>query len=720
MKTYRLNVSELEKIYELLNRDIALQDLHPVEWSVFSALWSEHCSYKSSKVHLKKFGKTLTSKVVSPEGENAGILDLGQGEKVVFKMESHNHPSFIEPYQGAATGVGGILRDIFTMGARPIASANFLCFGESFTGPQKRMGALVDGVVRGIAGYGNAVGVPTVTGQTNFDSGFKNNILVNAMSVGLLNPEDPIALSGAKGIGNWVVYVGAKTGRDGIHGASMASESFTDDNSAKRPNVQIGDPFFEKLLIESCLEVLKKNLVVSIQDMGAAGLTSSSFEMAEKGKVGMRLDLKKVPVRDSSMKPDEILLSESQERMLMIIEPQKFPELKSVFEHWGLDAAVIGEVTEGPEIEIQWNSESVARINPAVVVSQAPMYQRPYTQIHATKISIESGPKPESSNQLEAWLKAESASVHQCAKTSIYKQFDQRVGAKTVRGANYDVAVLRLPRSARALALTVGCRPWIMRQDAVLGGFDSVFYQALQMSIKGFKPQGLTDCLNFGNPENPQIMSEFVASVEAIAQSSILLDAPVISGNVSFYNETLGESIPSTPAVGMVGLKDSSYQIPEDRFLAAGLQVMTVDLALDCEHPEKLAKILPLLQKVSVQDSFGVQATQMVGRGGLALSLLKCSRRGFGFEADRDWLKKIRLEDLWREKFYQAIFAVKPDSVEAFEQEFKQAGLKTERIGHSTSNRDARFVLNGLCDISVSEWIQTDQISLRSQIENLA
>ncbi|MEK7356615.1 MAG: AIR synthase-related protein, partial [Bdellovibrionota bacterium] len=345
LKTYRLNEVEYGKIYELLGRDP-----RPVEWALFSALWSEHCSYKSSKIHLKKlFNKS--SRVVESFGENAGVVDLGGGERVAFKIESHNHPSFIEPYQGAATGVGGILRDIFTMGARPVALADYLCFGRP-TAP--RMSQLVDGVVRGIGGYGNCVGVPTITGQTEFHESYDNNILVNAMAVGLFRPGEKVYLSKAKGAGNWIVYVGAKTGRDGVHGASMASESFEADSASKRPTVQIGDPFFEKLLIESCLEVMKEDLVVAIQDMGAAGLTSSSFEMASKGGVGFRIELDKVPLRDSSMSPEDILLSESQERMLLVCEPAKFERIAAIFHRWNLDAVKIGEVTTKKTVELHW------------------------------------------------------------------------------------------------------------------------------------------------------------------------------------------------------------------------------------------------------------------------------------------------------------------------------------------------------------------------------
>ncbi len=356
LKRYRLSVSEYERIQKLLGRDP-----EGIEFALFSALWSEHCSYKSSRVHLKKFANK-SKRVLQAMGENAGVIDLGQGEKVAFKMESHNHPSFIEPYQGAATGVGGILRDIFTMGARPIALANYLCFGEPSA---PRMTSIVEGVVAGISGYGNCVGVPTVTGQTEFHSSYNNNVLVNALAVGLFTKEDPVVTSQASGPGNWVVYVGAKTGRDGVHGASMASESFGEDSASKRPTIQIGDPFLEKLLIESCLEVMKQDLVVAIQDMGAAGLTSSSFEMSAKGGVGFKIHLDKVPLRDSSIGPEEILLSESQERMLLVCEPSKFAAIQKVFHRWNLDASVIGEVTADTDVELIWKNERLCKIDPS-------------------------------------------------------------------------------------------------------------------------------------------------------------------------------------------------------------------------------------------------------------------------------------------------------------------------------------------------------------------
>ncbi len=565
---YRMDLSEYEKIKELLGRKP-----RGVEWAVFSALWSEHCSYKSSKIHLKKLFNQ-SDRVLQSFGENAGIVDLGKGEKLAFKMESHNHPSFIEPYQGAATGVGGILRDIFTMGARPIALANYLCFGEP---KASRMAHLVDGVVRGIGGYGNCVGVPTITGQTNFHKSYNGNILVNAMALGLFTEDDPICLSKARGIGNKVVYVGAKTGRDGIHGASMASESFDEDSESQRPTVQIGDPFFEKLLIESCLEVMKKDLVVAIQDMGAAGLTSSGFEMADKGEVGLILYLDQIPLRDSSMGPEDILLSESQERMLLICEPEKLGELKSVFKKWGLDAKAIGEVSSEPVIRLIWKGETLTELSPKKVVGKAPLYDRDYDPwVLKSDPKIKEIFKDQGLLQ-NAPLKKLLSRIEACDRQWIYRQYDQRVGASTSLDCSSPVGAVVLP-SKRCLATVLGCRPHLMRQDAWLGGMDSIAYPVLEMAIKGFEALAVTDCLNFGNPENKEVMSEFVAGLGGMNEACLAFNTPIISGNVSFYNETLGESICPTPGTGLVGLRDSAKDIPDSGFQNSGDIILLVSL----------------------------------------------------------------------------------------------------------------------------------------------
>jgi len=558
LSLYRINPEEYKKICDLLGREP--EDL---EWCLFSALWSEHCSYKSSKVHLKNLFSE-SDRVLQSFGENAGIVDLGGGERVAFKMESHNHPSFIEPYQGAATGVGGILRDIFTMGARPIALANYLCFGDP---KAARMSTLVNGVVRGIGGYGNCVGVPNITGQTNFDPKYNKNILVNALAVGLFEEGDPIALSGAKGVGNLVVYVGAKTGRDGVHGASMASASFGEDSQSQLPTVQIGDPFYEKLLIESCLEVIQAGLVVAIQDMGAAGITSSCFEMAEKGGVGFDMHLDKVPLRDASMTPEDILLSESQERMILICEPEKLEAIQKVFHRWGLDSCEVGKVIEKPVIRLNWHGDLRTEISPELIVGNAPQYQRPFTVWEKKTSAPAELKRPEGSWPTQ--LKAALASVDGGSKEWVYNQYDQRVGAKTARDCSQTTGVLRLP-SGRGMGLVLGCRPHVMEFDAYIGGADSVFYPALELASKGFEALAVTDCLNYANPEKNEIMSEFVASLDGMNRACEALKAPIISGNVSFYNETGGQGIISTPSTGLVGLKDSLENIPSTGFQNEG------------------------------------------------------------------------------------------------------------------------------------------------------
>lgn len=604
LKKYRLSLSEYERMKDLLKREP-----QGLEWAIFSALWSEHCSYKSSKRHLKKFAKTLNPQVVSPEGENAGILDLGRGEMIAFKMESHNHPSFIEPYQGAATGVGGILRDIFTMGARPIALANYLCFGEN----QPRHW---DQVVRGIGGYGNCVGVPTVTGQVNFDSKYNSNILVNAFALGIFDQQNSrVALSRLKESGGVVLYVGAKTGKDGVHGAAMASESFDENSESKRPNVQIGDPFYEKLLIEACLEAIQTGLVDAIQDMGAAGLTSSSFEMSAKCGFGYTLRLDQVPLRDSSMSPEEIMLSESQERMLLVAKTKNVGTLQKIFERWGLDCVTIGEVRESREFQIFKKNELLFSLDPRLIVEEAPVYDRPYELWKDW-----SWEKLSQSLQKKRKLDCDS----EFSRTSVYEQFDQMVGLRTIRSADQDVAFIALKQSQRALGIVLGCRPEIMEANAGLGALDAFLYPAFQMSIKGTQPVGMTDCLNFGNPEKVEIMTEFVVSVESLTEAGRVFSCPVISGNVSFYNETLGKNIISTPAVGVVGLREHWESIPWDQFQKAQSHVVLVSCPLTDGREDSLRQALKytdLLRNYSLKSL--PRAAQMVNLEGVEASLKK-------------------------------------------------------------------------------------------------
>lgn len=666
LKTYRLSFEEYQSIQNILGRDLA-----SIEWALFSALWSEHCSYKSSKVHLRKFSYR-NEKTPDMEGENAGIVDLGYGEKIAFKMESHNHPSFIEPFQGAATGVGGILRDIFTMGARPIMSANYLCFGEI---EAPRMKELMTEVVRGISYYGNCVGVPMVTGQTQLHPRYNKNILVNALSVGYFAPEQKIALAKASGPGNYVVYVGAKTGRDGVHGASMASASFDADADSKKPNVQIGDPFYEKLLIEACLEVLSLNLVVAMQDMGAAGLTSSSFEMASHGKIGLVIDLKKVPLRDSTMSAEDILLSESQERMLLICRPECWEELHQVFKKWNLDAVVLGEVQKEKKVKLLWGVETLVDLDPDLIVEKAPRYERPYESWKPSRQVLDLRPAvSQDKKSVEALLQKAFSTSQLNRYQWIYQQYDQRVGARTAASCDQSVAFVQLDHSARGLGLSLGCRPEIMLMDARLGALDAVYYPSFQLALKGAKPLAMTDCLNFGNPQKNEVMTEFVASVEAIAEASRQLDAPVISGNVSFYNETLGENIISTPAIGVVGLRDHVESILPDQFSNAFESLLMVDLNwvqafvfLDQLNQQtshfkmnSSVDVSAFIKRCAELDSeikkqhVPISCIKAVGLGGVLTTCLKMSTDQVGFDLSYDTAGSTD-SDLWKDRFYSFI-----------------------------------------------------------------
>ncbi len=519
------------------------------ELGVFSVMWSEHCSYKSSKVHLKTL-PTTGPKVICGPGENAGVIDIGDGQAAIFKIESHNHPSFIEPYQGAATGVGGILRDVFTMGARPIANLNALRFGSP-DHPKTRH--LVAGVVAGIGGYGNCVGVPTVGGETNFHPSYNGNILVNAMTVGLADA-DKIFYSAAAGPGNPVIYVGAKTGRDGIHGATMASAEFDDESEAKRPTVQVGDPFTEKLLIEACLELMAGDSIVAIQDMGAAGLTSSSVEMAGKGELGLELDLDCVPVRETGMTAYEIMLSESQERMLMILKPGREADAQRIFHKWELDFAVIGKVTETGKLVLKMHGETVAELPVEPLVSQAPQYERPWEPTPAQpEIAASSIPAPAN---LTETLKTLLGSPDIASKRWIWEQYDATVMGDTILRSGGDAALVRVHGTTKGLALVTDCTPRYCFADPVRGGAQAVVETWRNVTATGATPIAITDNMNFGNPERPRIMGQFVGCIQGIREACLALDYPVVSGNVSLYNETNGQGILPTPVIGGVGLID--------------------------------------------------------------------------------------------------------------------------------------------------------------------
>jgi phosphoribosylformylglycinamidine synthase len=536
-----LTPEEFSRAVTILGREPNL-----VELGIFSVMWSEHCSYKSSKKWLLRLPTTAAHVICGP-GENAGVIDIGDGEAVVFKIESHNHPSFIEPYQGAATGVGGILRDVFTMGARPIANLNALRFGSP---DHPRTRHLVAGVVAGIGGYGNCVGVPTVGGECNFHRSYNGNILVNAMSVGLADARR-LFYSAAAGPGNPVVYVGAKTGRDGIHGATMASAEFSADAEARRPTVQVGDPFTEKLLIEACLELMAGDAIVAIQDMGAAGLTSSSVEMAGKGGLGIALDLDRVPVREADMTPYEIMLSESQERMLMILKPERADAARRVFEKWELDFAVIGRVTETGRLVLSMNDAVVADMPVGPLVTEAPLYDRPWTPAPpAPEIAAADLPACDPIAALATLVGCPDLA----SKRWIWEQYDHLVMGHTVQRPGGDAALVRIPGRTKALALATDCTPRYCHADARRGGAQAVAESWRNLTAVGATPLAITDNMNFGNPERPEIMAQFVLAIEGMREACLALDYPVVSGNVSLYNETEGSGIWPTPVVGGVGI----------------------------------------------------------------------------------------------------------------------------------------------------------------------
>ena len=518
------------------------------ELGIFSVMWSEHCSYKSSRNWLKKL-PTEAPWVIQGPGENAGVIDIGDGEAAVFKIESHNHPSFIEPYQGAATGVGGILRDVFTMGARPIANLNALRFGDP-SHPLTRH--LVAGVVSGVGGYGNCMGIPTVAGECEFHASYNGNILVNAMTVGIARA-DRIFYARSSGPGNPIVYVGSKTGRDGIHGATMASAEFDDASAEKRPTVQVGDPFTEKLLLEACLELMASDAIVAIQDMGAAGLTSSSVEMAAKGGLGTELDLDKVPRRESGMTAYELMLSESQERMLMILKPGREDEARKIFEKWELDFAVIGRVTETGKLVLKEGGKVVAEIPVQPLVDQAPRYDRPWVE---TPKRPTLAAKDVPATPAREALKRLMASPDLASKRWIWEQYDHLVMGNTVVRPGGDAAVVRLPGKSKGLAVKTDCTPRYCAADPRAGGAQAVAECWRNIVATGAKPMAATDNMNFGNPERPEVMGQFAGCIEGMAAACRALDFPIVSGNVSLYNETNGKGIHPTPVIGGVGVLD--------------------------------------------------------------------------------------------------------------------------------------------------------------------
>lgn len=631
--SHGLSDEEYQKILGILGREPNL-----VELGIFSVMWSEHCSYKSSKIHLKNF-PTSGPWVIQGPGENAGVIDIGDGLAAVFKMESHNHPSFIEPYQGAATGVGGILRDVFTMGARPIANLNSLRFGN-LDEPKQRY--LLNGVVAGIAGYGNCMGIPTVAGEVYFNDCYKGNILVNAMTVGLVKG-DKIFKGNASGVGNPVMYAGSKTGRDGIHGATMASAEFGEGSEEKRPTVQVGDPFTEKLLLEACLEVFKTDYVVGIQDMGAAGLTSSSFEMASRAGTGIEMVLDDVPMREEGMTPYEIMLSESQERMLLVARKGTEDKVIEIFKKWDLDAVVVGRVTDDGFMRIKMHGQTVAELPVKPLADGAPLYNRPISEPDYQKElqTLDLNEVGEPSDYNEVLLKLlDSPTI--ASKKWIYRQYDHMVRTNTVVLPGSDAAVVRIKGTTKGLAMTADCNSRYCYLDPYTGGMIAVAEAARNIVCSGGRPMAITDCLNFGNPEKPEIMWQFQQAVLGLSEACRRLDTPVIGGNVSLYNETQGVAIHPTPTVGMVGLLEDVNHHCTSWFKDEGDVIILLGLNKEEIGGSEYLKVLHALEKgmppsldlvleKSIQDAClagikkgMVKSAHDCSEGGLAVSLAEC------------------------------------------------------------------------------------------------
>jgi phosphoribosylformylglycinamidine synthase len=622
---YNLTEEEYHRIVHLLGRRP-----NEVELNIFSVMWSEHCSYKSSKVHLKKFS-TTGDRVLQGPGENAGVVDIGDGWAIALKIESHNHPSFIEPYQGAATGVGGILRDIFTMGARPIALMNSLRMGPLEDQANRR---LLDGVVRGIAGYGNCVGVPTVGGELVIQEMHSRNPLVNVLCAGVLRA-DRLIRAAAAGPGNAVVYMGSKTGRDGIHGATMASAQFESGDEDKRPNVQVGDPFMEKKLLEACLELIEQGLLVGLQDMGAAGLTSSSVEMASRAGTGLRLELDRVPQREEKMAPHEICLSESQERMLAVVTPERLPAVEAICRKWDVETAVIGEVTATGRWELFWHRTPVASLPIRALTDEAPVYERPmktpaYVQL-LQSLPLEMMPVP---GDLTKVLLTMLSSPSLASKAWIYQQYDHMVGTATVVTPGADAAVVRIMHTDKAVALSVDGNSRYCLLNPYLGGAIAVMEGARNVTCVGATPLAVTDCLNFGSPEQPETMWQFAACVEGIADACRQLGLPVISGNVSLYNETNGQPIYPSPVIGTIGLLDHLERIVTPWFKSEGDLVVLLGPQGDTLGGSEYLRLIHhqergLLPDVDIAQELAVQqACRAAMAAGLIRSAHDCAEGG--------------------------------------------------------------------------------------------
>ncbi|MCT7445924.1 phosphoribosylformylglycinamidine synthase subunit PurL [Aliarcobacter skirrowii] len=700
---HSLTKDEFENIKKILGREP-----NYVEIGIFSAMWSEHCSYKSSKKYLSGF-PTKAPWVIQGPGENAGVIDIGDGYAAVFKMESHNHPSFIEPYQGAATGVGGILRDVFTMGARPVASMNSIRFasieGNSETAKKHRY--LLKGVVAGIGGYGNCMGVPTIGGETSFEECYAGNNLVNAFTLGLAKT-DEIFYGRAEGIGNPVIYVGSKTGRDGLGGAVMSSASFTEDSESKRPTVQVGDPFTEKLLLEACLELFKADLIVGIQDMGAAGLTSSSFEMAGRSGSGMIMHLDKVPAREEGMTPYDFMLSESQERMLICAKKGCEQQIIDIFQKWELDVAVIGEVTNTGNMELFWHGEKVADIPVQPVSEEAPVLDRPVSEPEYLKTIANVNMDKQISNQIA--FDELFSDMEVVDKSWIYSQFDSMVQTNTIKGpGSLDGSTIRIKETGKALSMSADCNTRFCYINPQLGAAAAVMESGRNVAMTGAVPKAITDCLNFGNPQNPEVMWQFKESCEGIKNACRALNTPVIGGNVSLYNETNGVSVFPTPSIAMVGVNEDAQNVLPSKLQESGnilyLLGDTYSEFGGSLYLKKLyGKVAGVHPKVDFEKELALWNTVIeanrakllksakdVNLGGVAISLAKMAVVGnIGVEAN---ISLNDSKDIFSESLSRAIVEVNPKNCEEFEKLASKNKVSYVAIGKTGTDK---FIINDI------------------------
>lgn len=693
IKAHKISDEEYKQILEILGREPNLLEL-----GVISAMWSEHCSYKSSKKYLNGF-PTKAPWVIQGPGENAGVIDIGEDMAAVFKVESHNHPSFIEPFAGAATGVGGILRDVFTMGARVVAGLNSLKFGnihdEKYGNHQKY---LVKGVVSGISHYGNCIGVPTIGGECSFDECFNGNILVNAFALGICKKED-IFYAKAEGIGNPVIYVGSKTGRDGLGGAVMASDSFNEQNKSLRPTVQIGDPFSEKLLMEACLELFKSDLIIGIQDMGAAGLTSSSFEMAGRSGSGMKLYLEKTPMRESAMTPYELMLSESQERMLICAKKGCENQVIEIFKKWDLDAVVIGEVTDTGNMELFWNNELVGMIPIEPLSEKAPILDRPISKpkyLDSIK-DYQFELKNDIQDLFIQMIKNENVND----KAFIYDQFDSSVQTNTIKAdGKLGASVIRVKENNAAIAMAIECNSRLNYIDPKIGASAAVASTGRKVACAGAKPLAISDCLNYGNPQNPEVMWQFAQGCEGIKEACKELNTPVVSGNVSLYNETEGVSIYPSPTIVNVGVLENSNRVLKASFDKAGIKIYLLgetlgnfagSLVMKIQDKKVAGNLKNIDYKAELMlwnflykanQEFLLECANSVGVGGIAITLAKMcaiSKKGMILESGFDDKKMI-----FDESFSRAIVGVDEKYEEKFLQLIQEFNIKAQKLGIST------------------------------------